>query len=265
MIAVKSIAIGSFDGLHIAHQSLVSRADALVIIERGGGYLTPGYRRSFFTDKICFFYHFEVIRGLSPESFVAKLKEDFPMLEKIVVGYDFSFGKNKAGNVETLAALFDAKVEVVEEVSVEEISVHSRTIKAYLKEGDIAQVTKLLGRAYLIEGEVISGQGLGKEKLFPTLNLEIQHYQLPLEGVYATQTYIKGQWLDSVSFVGHRVSTDGVFSVESYVLDDSLGKIKGMVKLMFIALLRKNEKFDTLEALKAQITQDIERTKEILA
>ena len=95
---IKSIAIGSFDGIHMAHQTLIDKADALVIIERNGGYLTPGYKRSQFTDKICCFYHFDVIKSLSPEAFVHKLTVDFPLLETIVVGYDFHFGKNKAGN-----------------------------------------------------------------------------------------------------------------------------------------------------------------------
>jgi riboflavin kinase/FMN adenylyltransferase len=189
---ITSIAIGSFDGIHIAHQTLIDKADALVIIERNGGYLTPGYKRSLFTSKVCFFYHFDVIKDLSPEQFIEKLQTDFPKLETIVVGYDFGFGKDKAGNAETLQALFHGMVVIVQEVSIEGVSVHSRTIKAYLREGNIAMANTLLGRTYSIEGEVISGQGLGKKELVPTLNLNVKAYQLPLEGVYATRTKIKG-------------------------------------------------------------------------
>lgn len=262
---IKSIAIGSFDGIHIAHKTLIDQADALVIIERNGGYLTPGYKRSHFTSKVCCFYHFDVIKSLEPEAFVNMLKEDFPALETIVVGYDFHFGKNKAGNAQMLASLCDKNVRIVDEVSIEDIPVHSRTIKAYLHEGNIAMVNTLLGREYSISGEVISGQGLGKNKLVATINLDVKSYQLPLEGVYATRTFIDEAWLDSVSFIGHRVSTDGSFAVETHVLDKEITEVSGQVELAFVAFMRENQKFNSLDALKQQIREDIDAAKKILA
>jgi len=113
---IKSIAIGSFDGIHLGHQALIDKVDALVIIERNGGYLTPGYKRSLFTSKVCCFYHFDKIKSLTAEAFVHKLEVDFPALEMIVVGYDFHFGKGKTGNAEILQALCDREVLVVDEV-----------------------------------------------------------------------------------------------------------------------------------------------------
>lgn len=261
---IQSIAIGSFDGLHIAHQTLVEQADALVIIERNGGYLTPGYKRSHFTSKICCFYHFDAIKGLSPEAFVEMLQTDFPELEKIVVGYDFGFGKNKAGNAQTLKALFKGEVEIVKEVMIEDISVHSRTIKEYLRVGKIKHANMLLGRTYTIEGEVVRGQGLGKKELVPTINLNVKEYQLPLEGVYATRTKIDEKWLPSVSFFGHRVTTDDSFAVETHVLDQEIGEVRGKVKMEFIDFIRTNQKFDSLEALKEQIQADIGKAKQYL-
>ncbi len=261
---IKSIAIGSFDGIHIAHRALIDKADALVIIERNGGYLTSGYKRSKYTSKICCFYHFNVIKGLTPEAFVQKLKTDFPKLEKIVVGYDFVFGKERVGNTKVLQELFDGEVEVVEEVSIDGVSVHSRTIKQYLKEGNIAMVNKLLGRTYSIDGEVVSGQGLGKTELVPTLNLNVKEYQLPLEGVYATRTKVRGKWLDSVSFLGHRVTTDDSFAVETHVLEQDIGEVHGSVEMEFVDFIRSNQKFETLDALKKQILEDIAKAKEML-
>ena len=254
---IKSIAIGSFDGIHIAHQKLIDEADALVIIERNGGYLTPGYKRADFTSKECCFYHFDVIKGLTPEAFVQKLEEDFADLEKIVVGYDFAFGKDKSGDAKTLQRLFKGKVEIIQEVSMENISVHSRTIKAYLHEGNIKMVNKLLGRNYSIEGKVISGQGLGKKELVPTLNLSVEAYQLPKEGVYATSTKIGEKWLPSVSFLGHRVTTDDSFAIETHILDGDIGKVEGRVSIVFVEYIRKNQKFDNLLLLKQQIQNDI--------
>jgi riboflavin kinase/FMN adenylyltransferase len=261
---IKSIAIGSFDGLHKAHQTLIEEVEAIVIIERNSGYLTPGYKRSFYTDKICCFYHFEKVRSLSPEAFVTKLKNDFPSLEKIVVGYDFHFGKGKAGNAEMLPSLCDKEVFVVDEVSIEGIPVHSRTIKAYLQEGKVEMANKLLGRKYTIDGEVITGQGLGKKELVPTLNLHVDHYQLPLEGVYATRTKIGEEWLNSVSFLGHRITTDGSYAVETYVLDKDIGEVSGKIVLEFVAFMRGNQKFDGLDSLKKQIQDDIDMAKKII-
>ena len=261
---IRSIAIGSFDGLHIAHKTLIDKVDAIVIIERNGGYLTPGYKRSLYTDKICCFYHFDKVKSLSPEAFVNKLKEDFPSLEKIVVGYDFHFGKGKAGNADMLQALCDRAVLVVDEVSSEGIPVHSRTIKAYLREGNVEMANKLLGRKYTIDGEVITGQGLGKKELVPTLNLYVDHYQLPLEGVYATRTKIGNEWLSSVSFLGHRVTTDGSFAVETHIIDKDIGSIEGKVWLEFVSFIRENKKFNGLDELRAQIEKDIVEAKKLM-
>jgi riboflavin kinase/FMN adenylyltransferase len=261
---IKSIAIGSFDGIHLGHQALIAQADAIVIIERNGGYLTPGYKRCCYTDKICCFYHFEKIRGLAPEAFVARVLEDFPLLEKIIVGYDFHFGREKRGNAALLKTLFDGEVTVVEQVCHEGIPVHSRTIKEYLREGRVKMANALLGRSYQIEGEVIPGQGLGKKSFVPTLNLAVSHYQLPLEGVYATRTKLGDRWYDSVSFVGNRVTTDGNFAVETHILDREIDAFHSSLSLLFVDLLRINKRFESFEALKRQIEADIQKAKELL-
>lgn len=260
---IKSIAIGSFDGIHVAHEVLIGKVDALVIIERNSGYLTPGFKRSRFTPKVCCFYHFDAIRELSPNEFVEKLNTDFPALNTIVVGYDFGFGKNKSGDATTLEKLFDGKVEIVQEVSIEGVSVHSRTIKRYLQEGNIEMVNTLLGRVYGIEGSVISGQGLGKKKLVPTLNLSVKEYQQPKEGVYASITTTNKGRYSSVSFLGHRSSTDGCYAIETHILDEDIGDVQGKVSLSFLAYMRENKKFKSLEALKAQIDNDIIKAKVI--
>lgn len=250
--------------MHVAHMRLVDQVDAIVIIERNGGYLTPGFRRSHFTSKPCCFYHFDVIKGLSPEAFMERLKIDFPQLKKIVVGYDFHFGKGKLGTAQTLKELCQGSVKIVGEVKVGEISVHSRTIKAYLKEGNIIMANKLLGREHYIEGYVIKGQGLGKKELVPTLNLAVEDYQLPLEGVYTTRTWVKGKWFNSVSFLGHRVTTDDSFAVETHILEYDIGEVKGKIALKFVDLIRGNKKFDSLNDLKEQIKQDIQSAKSLI-
>ncbi len=258
---IKSITIGSFDGIHLGHQVLINQVEAVVVIERNGGYLTSGYRRSNYLDKPCFFYHFEKIYQLSAKEFVEKLCIDFPQLETIVVGYDFEFGHKKEGNTTLLKQLFQGEIVVVDEVKVDDISVHSRTIKHYLKDENLRLVNRLLGRPLSIEGEVVLGQGLGKKELVPTINLNIYDYQLPKNGVYVTRTKIGDEWLESVSFVGIRQTTDEAFAVETYVLDRELGEVKGRVTLEFLEFIRENRKFNGLKALKTQINLDITYTK----
>jgi len=262
---IKSIAIGSFDGIHLGHKALIEQVEAVVIIERNGGYLTAGYKRSLYVQQLCFFYHFEHIKHLRAKEFVIKLQEDFPNLEKIVVGYDFGFGYKKEGNTSLLKELFEGEVVIVDEVKYENISVHSRTIKEELSKGNINLVNQLLGRIYAIDGTVVRGQGLGKKKLVATLNLNVHDYDLPKEGVYATRTKIGERWLNSVSFIGLRVTTDGSFAIETHILDKDIGVVKGKVWLEFKAFIRSNRKFESLEALREQIELDISEAKKFLA
>jgi len=261
---IKSITIGSFDGIHLGHSALIDQVEAVVVIERNGGYLTPGYKRSWFIQKPCFFYYFEHIYALSAKEFVVKLSKDFPKLQTIVVGYDFGFGYKKEGNTRVLKELFRGEVIVVEEVKEQGVSVHSRIIRDYIKRAEMQKVKELLSRPYLIMGKVVSGQGLGAKALVPTLNLNIYDYQLPKNGVYATYTKIGDDWLPSISFIGIRVTTDGVFAVESHILEGDIGEVKGRVELMFVKFIRENKKFDSLTALRTQIFLDIAKAEEIL-
>jgi riboflavin kinase/FMN adenylyltransferase len=262
--SIKSIAIGSFDGVHLGHQALIARAEAVVIIERNRSVLTPGYQRVVQIQKPSFFYHLEKIKSLSARSFINKLTHDFPQLKRIVVGYDFEFGHQKEGDTTLLKKLFKGEVEVIEEVKYEQISIHSRSIKEFIKNGEISFANNLLGRPYTIKGEVIRGQGLGKKELVPTLNLKVIDYLLPKEGVYATQTKIGNTWLSSISFLGHRLSTDGLFAIETHLIDQTIEQVKGEVEIKFIAYIRANQKFETLSQLKSAIAQDIQQAKESL-
>jgi len=262
--SIESIAIGSFDGIHKGHLALISQVDAVVVIERNRGSLTPGYKRTSYIEQPCFFYHLEKIKGLCAKAFITRIKEDFPYLKTIVVGYDFEFGYKKEGNITLLKELFNGNVKVVKEVKSSSISVHTRIIKEHLSKGNIGIVTELLLRRFSLEGQVVSGQGLGRKELVPTLNLKIEDYQLPKEGVYATRTKIDDVWLNSVTFLGHRVTTDGSFAVESYVLDRDIGIVSGRVSIEFVDALRENRKFENLGQLKQQIQEDIKEAKKIL-
>ena len=262
--SIKSVAIGSFDGIHLAHQKLIKKAEGVVVIERGVATLTPGWKRTIFTKKPTFFYMLTKIKHLTPEKFIEMLEIDFPKLEKIIIGYDFSFGKDKSGSIDTIKKNFKGKVEVISEVKVYNISVHSRIIRELIKNNNLTLANKMLNRAYKIDGIHIKGQGLGAKELVPTINLNVANYTLP-QGVFAVNAYINGIIYKAVCFIGHRTTTDSKFAVEVHILDNFIDKIKERVWIEFISFIRENRKFNNLAELKEQIFRDIEIAKEVLA
>ena len=260
---IKSLAIGSFDGIHLAHQELIKRADGVLVIERGIASLTPGWKRSLYTNKPTFFYFLENIKSLTPKEFINKLSQDFPNLEKIVVGYDFNFGKNREGSIESLKELFNGKVEVVPEVKLNGISIHSRVIREYIINNQIDIANKMLNRAYRIDGEHIKGLGIGSKELVPTINLQVKNYTLP-NGVFASKTYIEDKRYNAVTFVGHRESLDNSFTVEIHILEEFTIEIKNRVWVEFLEFIRETQKFNSLQELKKQIFTDIKKAKDTL-
>ena len=258
--SIKSIAIGSFDGIHLAHQKLLEKAEGIIVIEHNRATLTPGWKRSIYTKKPTFFYMLEKIKHLNPQEFVAMLESHFPNLNKIVVGYDFAFGRDKSGTINSLKEYFSGKVEVINEVKLDGISVHSRVIRELIKSSNIHLANKMLNRAYKIDGYHIKGQGLGEKKLVPTINLKIKNYTLPT-GVFVVNAKINSNTYRAISFIGHRETTDGNFAVEVHILDTFKEQIKGKVWIEFITFVRKNRKFNSLTELKKQILKDIEFAK----
>jgi riboflavin kinase/FMN adenylyltransferase len=185
------------------------------------------------------------------------LKEEFPLLKKIVVGFDFCFGKDRKYCIEKLKELFDGEVLVIDEIKIDNIPVHSRIIRDYLKAGDIKMANKLLGKQYKIYGQKIVGQGLGAKSFVPTINLKVNEFLLPNEGVYITKTILDELEFDSITFLGHRLTTDGSYAVETHILNKDIENKDYKTQIKFCQKLRENKKFDTFEKLKNQIINDI--------
>ncbi|WP_297432426.1 bifunctional riboflavin kinase/FAD synthetase [Sulfurimonas sp.] len=263
-----SVAIGGFDGMHIGHQALFCELDAdgtVVVIDAGYANLTPKNFRELHTKHKVEILQLDAIRHLDGRGFVELLGRHFPKLKKIVVGYDFHFGKDRKYSFADLRELFEGEVVVVDEVKHNNDSVHSHKIRAKLQIGDIKGANEFLGYNYSIHGSLIKGQGLGSKELFPTINLEVGDFLLPKEGVYVTTTRIDDEehFHPSVSFIGHRESTDGSFAVETHILDGVV-ECKQKAEIRFVSFLRDNEKFASLDALKVAIKKDIAKaTKEL--
>jgi riboflavin kinase/FMN adenylyltransferase len=245
-----SATIGGFDGVHIAHQELIKRADLVIIIEKGSS-ITPGFDRIEYINKPFEFLLLEKIKNLSANEFIKYLKN--LNIEKIIIGDDFKFGKNRSGNIELLKNFFE--VEVIKEIKLNSQGVHSKKIREFIKAGKIQKANNFLGHTFKIKGTQIRGQGLGSKELFPTININLlKPYILPKPAVYLTLTNNS----PSLTFIGIR-STDNNFSIETHIL--TKWQEKEIIEIEFIDFLRENRKFDNLKELKQQIQSDINTAK----
>lgn len=262
---IKSLAIGHFDGIHLGHKALFSYCydGGILVIENDILKLTP--KRESFINLPIFYKNINDIKNLSPEEFIKLLKNEFVNLKKIVVGYDFKFGKNRSADAIFLKNIFDGEVVIVNEKKINNISVHSEKIREFLKKANIKMANLLLDRVYEIKGNLIKGQGLGKKELFSTINLDTSNYFLPKNGVYATFTNLNNKDFKSVTFIGNRLSTDDKFSVETHIIEPfSEDKINGKITIKFKDFIRDNKKFENLNELKFQISKDILKAQDIL-
>ena len=264
----EAVALGGFDGMHLGHQELfkrLGRNGAIVVIENGYSTLTPNGVRERHTHYPILYLELEKIKHLEADAFIELLRTHFPHLKKIVVGYDFHFGKDRKYSAEYLKNVCSAKVEIVDEVKIDGISVHSRHIRELIRRGDIKLANRLLGYNYTMMGRVEKGQGIGAKELVATINIHTESFEIPKEGVYATLTRIDDEehYHPSVSFIGHRLSTDGGFAIESHIIDGNV-KCKEKAEISFVAFLRENRKFDSLSELKEQIQKDIKMAQKEL-
>lgn len=263
--SIDSLAIGKFDGLHYAHMKIIEALDGqrgVLVIDNDDSVLTPRNYRETIVSIPFFYYNLEEIRGLEGREFVEKLKKEFTSLKKIVVGYDFMFGRDRSFCAWDLQEFFDGECVVIPEIKLDGISVHSGVIKELLRHGSIERANILLGRSYEICGNRIKGQGIGTKELYPTINVESKKFLLPAEGVYITKSEVCGKEYPSVSFLGHRVSTDRNFSIETHILTPFRECSDDRVIIRFIKKLRENRKFNNLKKLKSQIKRDIDDARQ---
>ncbi|EAH6901928.1 bifunctional riboflavin kinase/FAD synthetase, partial [Campylobacter jejuni] len=237
----------------------------LVINKFKGQFLCSNRQKEEISGKKVIEVDFESIKSLDGRDFLSFLKKEFVNLKFIVVGYDFSFGKNRAYNAKDIESLSGIKTIIVDEFSIDGIGVHASLIKDFLSKANLQKAKEFLGRDYSIKGKMIKGQGLGSKELFATINLDCEGYFLPQNGVYVTLLKSQRKTYKSVSFLGVR-SSDENFAIESHILEE-LGEnfTQGeFFELEFISFLRENQKFQDLKKLKNQIAKDIEQARELL-
>jgi riboflavin kinase/FMN adenylyltransferase len=282
------LAIGNFDGIHLGHQAIL-RAVEKRAIETGcvATALTfdPSPRRVLKPDSapqrlsttaqrmdwfgmvgleaaVVMPFTLELAR-LSPEDFVDQILVGDLRVRVVLVGENFHFGHRQAGDVKLLRELGMRKgfdVVVIPPVVYRGETVSSTCIRKSISEGDVAYAARLLGRPFVLTGEVVKGAGIGRRFTFPTLNLVPEQEILPAQGVYVTRTRIDGESKTrrSVTNVGMRPTFNGSgVTVETHLLNFSEEIHPKRIEVHFWKRLRAEKKFSSPDELRTQIGKDI--------
>jgi riboflavin kinase/FMN adenylyltransferase len=200
--------------------------------------------------------------SITANEFVQDILVDRIGIKEIVVGYDYTFGQGRKGDIRLLQEMGEAlgfMVHVVEPVHVGNKLVSSTSIRKLVQDGNLSEAKQLLGRDYQISGTVVRGKNRGGRLLgFPTANLELIDELVPKVGVYAVKVVVGDQSFDGVTNIGYNPTFGkGPFSVESHILDfkeDLLGKD---IQVKFVERLRDERPFGSIKDLADQIGRDV--------
>jgi len=290
------LAIGNFDGIHLGHQAIlratVDRAHALNSVSTALTFdpsprkvlrpETAPLRLSTNAQRMDWFnlvgleaavvlpFTLELAR-LSPEEFVEQILLRDLHVKAVLVGENFRFGHKQAGDVRVLTALgakHGFEVVVVPPVVYRGEIVSSTIIRREVAEGHVSHAARLLGRPFVLTGEVVTGTGTGRRFTFPTLNLAAEQELLPARGVYVTRTCLEGETRShrSVTNIGVRPTFNGsALSIETHLLDAQLATSPKRIEVRFWKRLREEKKFTGPDELRAQIATDIARANKFFS
>lgn len=289
------VAIGTFDGVHVGHQAIVRRAMAearalggqavvmtfhphpiaIVAPEKTPPLIQPlrdrlAALRALGADACVAQRFTPAFARLEPAAFVEDLLLARLELKHVVVGYNVTFGRNRAGGMDTLRALgvrHGFAVDAVGPVSVDGLTVSSTELRRLVRAGDVRHVGHLLGRPYTLRARVVEGDRRGRQLGFPTANLRLRDEVLPpLDGVYAVTAALEGGQRAGVMNVGMRPTFDGLRrTVEVHLLDWSGDLYGRWLEVALVDRLRGEMRHPGPDALRAAIEADIARAREILA
>jgi len=287
------VTIGSFDGLHLGHQALIARlaelaaaagSPAVVLTfeplpreylqaEDPPARLTSLRERwrileRLPVDYLCLLRFGEALRNLSPGDF-AQLLAHTLRARSVVVGHDFRFGHRGAATASVLAEagrMLGFGVEVIEPITVAGERVSSSGVRAALAQGEFAQAAHSLGRAWSMRGRVIPGRRLGRTLGFPTANLPLKRRRAPVAGVFAVRVHGAGAAVHpGVASLGTRPTVAGREWLLEAHLFDFTGDLYGReLEVEFVAKLRDEARFESLEDLTAQMQLDAAQARGIL-
>lgn len=279
------IALGSFDGLHLGHLSLVRKVKSLAKENKSKSivFTFRNHPRRFINsnnkielimtneekinvlqkegiDILAFQDFDEKMMKMMPDEFIRWLCKTYNV-KGIVVGFNFKFGYKNLGNVELLKKFeeeYRYKLYVMEPFKSEGKTISSTTIRKELVDGNVRKAFNMLSRPYMLSGKVIDGKKLGRTIGFPTANLEINKQKvIPKKGVYYTNVKINEKIFKGITSVGNNPTVNGQeLTVETYILDFSNDIYGKEINIYFIDRIRDEIKFNDIHELIEQLKKD---------
>jgi len=288
-----ALTIGNFDGVHLAHRRLLRTTleaarnaglrpavlmfdphpSCVVAPERAPRLLTSieerceVIRREGIDNVLVQPFTMELAR-LTPEEFATQYLRDGLGAKCVIVGENFRFGCKQAGDTQMLTHLGEQlgfEVRPIEIVRWRGRRVSSGEVRKLVASGEVGIAGRLLERPYAISGDIVTGHGIGSKQTVPTLNLRTDAQVIPAGGVYITRTTDPDgtrRW-KSITNIGYRPTfgNDEALSIETFLLDPLEGATPERIRLEFLRRVRDERKFESPEALKAQILRDVGRAK----
>lgn len=286
------IALGNFDGFHLGHKKLI---DELKKIKKAKSLSTAvllfeNHTKDFIQNKQSqrLMSNTDKINTLKDESidFVISIDfdDDFKKLsavefldfltinlnvKHIVVGEDYRFSKNQQGNVETIEKYMYEKglsCSILKKINYKDKKISSSDIIEYIKSGDLKLSNKLLGYFYSVNGIVESGYKRGRKLGFPTANLSLNfNYVIPKEGVYFTKTEINDNIYYSFTSIGNNPTFENrANTIETHIFNFSDDLYNRDMKIYFLEKIRDNIKFDKVDDLILQLSEDLKTCKKLI-
>lgn len=287
------ITIGTFDGVHFGHQSIIKKLN-----DHNGEYESV---------LMTFFPHPRMVLRSNPEikllntieeksmllealglenliiqpfnlefsqlsarDFVKKILVDALQIHKIIIGYDHRFGINRSANINDLIGFgkeFGFEVEQISAQEIEDVSVSSTKIRKALTTGDVALANQYLGQPYPITGTVVHGKGLGKTINYPTANIKIkEEYKLiPANGVYIVYSTLENTTVYGMMNIGTNPTVNGKQqSIEVHFFDWNKDLYDQKITVYFLKYIRAEQRFESVEALQDQLALDKQTTLKYL-
>jgi len=287
-----TIALGYFDGVHLGHRAVIERAVSeakkrgcrsavFSFVDKEKKCSKKAARGEIFDRERCceiikelgvdfvIMPDFSEFCELSPQQFVSLLCKKLCAVA-LYCGEDYRFGKNAEGNVQMLASIskeVGIELFVTEKVMLDGAPVSSTRICEALRNGKPELAEKLLGRPYSLKAQVVNGKHIGSAQLYPTVNQRFgEDSVIPKNGVYVSRVKYAGEILPAVTNIGvcPTVQSGQTIPVaETYIIDKQIQLYGKTVEVELKHFLRQEKKFESVEALKAQISADIEAAKTI--
>ena len=290
------ITIGTFDGVHLGHRTILSRINEIAEKVNGESTLLtffPHPRHVLYPDDqdmrllntlyekqnileksgldnlITHEFTKEFSR-IKPSNFIRDVLVDKLKVHTLIMGYDHHFGRNREGSFDeliSLAELYDFKIQIISAQIHEGVTVSSSKIRQLIEKGDVEKANNYLGYEYFVNGEVIMGNGIGNDLGFPTANVLVKNERklFPIDGVYAVKVKVDGSLFNGMMNIGKKPTVNGKYkSLEVNIFNFSSDIYGKEIKIRFIKRVRDEKKFESLNSLKKQLVRDRNKVQQIL-